>query len=202
MNETQFDTGEPLYLRCTAVRVTQYTRTGSLRHEMGLTYTFAEPVTLAFATRAPVPDVLSSATVVRSVEGTPSLAAVMAPSRHPESSNISALAHGLWMYGTYGAAVEGWQHLEDDRWLYWLIPRWIDKGNRDTWTPREPDTYRVFTAGHAHAATEPYRWPDPPPLVNLAEELPGLGTRLYVTDLAAPPPPLGFPPRPEQGARL
>jgi hypothetical protein len=190
----QLDTGAPHFYPCTAIRITEYTPRGSLRHDMALTYRFDQPVTLTYCPAyCPVhgtPEDPPQPTAAAASSPPPSLTAVMAPFARPEHPNVAALAHGLRLYAAHGAAVEGWQQLEDGRWFYLLVPLWKDAV--DAWTPREPDGFRIFGAGHALSSRAPYRWPDPAP-VPADHQPPQQGTRLYATYGGTPPPTLGFP---------
>jgi hypothetical protein len=194
----QLDTGTPYLYPCTAVRVTEYTPRGSLRHDMALTYRFDHPVTLAYCPVYGTPEDLGTRPMAAAGGPPPSLTAVMAPFNHPERPNIAALAHCLRLYATHGAAVEGWHQLEDGHWLYLLVPLWQVAADVDAWTPREPDAFRIFTAGYALSSRDSYRWPTPAP-VPADHQPPQQGTRKYATEHGTPPPPRGFPPRPTTG---
>lgn len=189
--DDDIETSPPTSAECTAVRVTPLSETGEPDHRWGLTYRFAEPVTLVYIHRRRILPVGTPRT--EGVGVLPALVAVTAPRDHPQRHDIAALAQGLWQARRRGAAVDAWAPTLDGAFAYSLLPHWQHL-DRDHWNrPGDDDPLmRTYAAGCAYPCATAFRRAPYPPSP-AGEGSIEAGTHVILSVVKDPPPPQGFP---------
>jgi hypothetical protein len=183
------------YMPATVVRVTPRGGDGSHDHAWALAYHFAEPVVFGVGALETVPGwtLGPEAPVCASMFGHRMAAALVAPWRHPEHRDVSAVAQSIWQQRRTHCAVEAWGTIGAGRWWYMLVPCWRRIDDTELWPLKGAPEHQVYALGECRRV-DAYAWPDPPPL-------PGphpvdRGTQAVYGETHVPPPPAGFPPRP------